>query len=245
MNVTVAEGGEILYKCHRAQCGLRGNAGTSTAVELHWPEKRVQNIKPYMGELHPVEDKDVLYFHDRFGLPEHLVRAWIRVNEDDEYVLPIYNRYGQIRGHVERQPVWKGRIQPVRTGRPGQQKARTWKSDGSPTQSWYYPHPGHKALNQAVQVPKVVILVEDQISAMCAASEGYIGLALLGVHLNGDRVREIQQERPDRVVLALDNDAEGIACKLAQKWGVALPGFEMVLLRADLKDMPSVWEEIR
>lgn len=244
MNITILVPEGIVYKCHRAACsGASGRIGGITVrkVPLDWPEQRSSKIKPYRGELHLPTIDDLQYFSDRFGIPPEKASAWVRravphsVNLG-AYILPIFDRYGRVRGHVARQPSWRGSPRPPLLQESNQPKARTWPCEASPTQSWYFP--------DVEDALSIVVIVEDQVSAMACASAGFIGLALLGTHLNLDRVREIQQENPEQVFLALDGDVEGLSIKLAQRWAVALPGFQLKLLHADLKDVPDVYLEL-
>jgi DNA primase len=81
-----------------------------------------------------------------------------------------------------------------------------------------------------------VVLVEDQISAVRAAYDGFHAVALLGTNLDQEVVRAISMlKRP--VVIALDADATDKAFKLAKDWGMAFKSCRVAVLPCDLKDM--------
>jgi DNA primase len=80
------------------------------------------------------------------------------------------------------------------------------------------------------------VLVEDQLSAISAQQGGVNAVALLGTHLNNDKVWEISQWQPSQVIIALDADATDQAFKLARKWGLAFPKTRVAILARDLKE---------
>lgn len=239
-SILVTPEGDAKWICFRAKCSSSPGRTDNVlpVIPMEGNTRRKATVKPYYGELYQLGAEDLDYFQHRFGLTPEAAKRWIRHDGRGAYVLPVYDRYGVVRGYTVRQPTWKGPLAAPRTGWEDYDgpKSLGYPSNTEPFQSWYIPD--NDPSNDTV------VIVEDQISAIKAADEGYRALALLGTHLNGDRVREIQLERPERTVLALDADAENIACKLAQKWAIALPGFEMRLLAADLKDCPEVYGEI-
>src|SRR5690606_20050617 len=69
--------------------------------------------------------------------------------------------------------------------------------DGAVSSSWY----------KWVRVSKLLVLVEDQVSAIKIAPHHH-SLALLGTNLNEPKIEEILEQEPkyERIYLCLDND---------------------------------------
>lgn len=84
----------------------------------------------------------------------------------------------------------------------------------------------------------VIVLTEDQLSAMKVYQAGFTGVALLGTHLEVQRVREIGTQKPSRVIIALDADATALALGMARTWGLAFNKTRVAVLEHDLKDIP-------
>lgn len=80
-----------------------------------------------------------------------------------------------------------------------------------------------------------IIIVEDQLSAI-RASDYLTSVALLGTHLNDERVQELRAAKMRPIYLALDNDAIGTAVKHVVKYKSLLP-MRLVRLSKDIKDM--------
>lgn len=80
-----------------------------------------------------------------------------------------------------------------------------------------------------------IIIVEDQLSAI-RASDYLTSVALLGTHLNDERVQELRAAKTRPIYLALDNDAIGTAVKHVVKYKSLLP-MRLVRLSKDIKDM--------
>lgn len=215
----------VLWNCYRASCGERGFAGTAGALaQPAWEPKK---MRPYTGTLEKPLVSDRRYFFERFGLDGQVSDAYIRVNDRDEYVLPVGDLNGYVRGYVVRQPAWKGDPEPPRTGIIGRPKALTYFHVDAPLQALY--RPGR-------QLSDALVVVEDQISAMKIAQEGVTAVALLGTHVNAERVREWSQLRPREVVIALDPDATAAAIQIARTWGLAFDKMRVALLSEDPKD---------
>ena len=225
----------LLYICFRATCGQEGFIRThGTAYAPSKPQAK--KLRPYTGEFLHLERSDRRYFKERFGLSE-LVTFDFYYNEQNNYVLPIFAPDGHSRGNVVRRP-WDGapRTNCART------KACTYMHEDGPLLSWY-------GINQEMveympgKVSRwpvgVVVLVEDQISAMKVAQAGHVSAALLGCNLTADKVREIAQQVPIRVVIALDADATETAFTMARKWHAAFDSLRVAILKEDLKDSPE------
>lgn len=80
-----------------------------------------------------------------------------------------------------------------------------------------------------------VIIVEDQLSAI-RASDYITSVALLGTHLNEERVQEIKASKLAPVYLALDNDAISTAVRHVVKYRSVLT-MKLLRLERDIKDL--------
>ncbi len=218
----------VLYNCYRSSCGAAGFL--PTAGELLQPAPAEPELRPYMGELHGLSDDDLDYFAAKFELPATTARRYIQRGLDGRYALPILNPRGYTRGHMLRVP-W-GRT-------AAGAKSILYRSHRGPMQSWY--RPIHRPF------PRRILLVEDQMSAIRAAEFGgnvTAAVALLGVggstklgNLSGaEGIREIAQEQPDEVIIALDADATDRAFAWARKWGLAFKSTRVAVLERDIKD---------
>jgi len=218
----------VVWNCFRASCNTYGSCITSASLVA--PARRTTKLRPYTERLSAIDVEDHGYFWHRFGLfAEPYVN--IRVTDDGRYAFPIRDFRGYERGILVRDPVWKGSPEPPRSP-VGGAKALTYMHTEGPVQSWH-----------TVPEERRLVLVEDSVSAMCAQQEGLSALALLGTHLNNDKVREIGLWGPKEVIIALDADATAEAFKLAKKWGLAFPKTRVCILAEDLKDTPQ--EDIR
>ena len=215
----------VVWNCFKASCPVKGYSTTSAAsVE---PPRRKKSLRPYTGAVERLSEEDLDYFRKRFDL-ELTPEGPIRASTDDRYIFPIYDSLERIRGYILRQPVWSGAPRSPRKGTRGSQaKALTYMHAQGPTQSWY-PSAGTETTD--------LVLVEDQLSAISAQQGGVNAVALLGTHLNNDKVWEISQWQPSQVIIALDADATDQAFKLARKWGLAFPKTRVAILARDLKE---------
>lgn len=215
----------ILYNCHRASCGIKGFTGTTYHVESGARASPRNKLRPYEGALLPLELSDIGFFNQRFELHSNAIITRIERNQHDEYVLPV-EWLGNCRGYNVRQP-WSG---APRTGRSGEPKTNVWMHANLPVQAAYRYRPTSPG--------KTVVIVEDQLSAIKAAeaSTDVTGVALLGTHMNIERVREIAMLKPTEVIIALDADATSLAFKHAREFGLAFQKCRVAILERDLKD---------
>jgi hypothetical protein len=237
------EPGHAWWKCFRAGCavhGITGSANLPTSIVLE-RTRAAERMRPYTRPTYVLNASDRAYFLDRFEIGD--VHGEILTTDSDEYILPVLSPRGVIRGHVVRQPVWKGEPRAPRKGRPTffDEEEQAWKpmpktvihpSSLDPLLSWYHPvcprNEGH------------LVVVEDQLSAMKVAKEAYTrSVALLGNGLNAEMVRDILKTRPKVVTIALDPGAEGQAQNLAKKWGLYFERTRVVMLEADPKDIAA------
>lgn len=84
---------------------------------------------------------------------------------------------------------------------------------------------------------KICVIVEDQVSALRLAAAGVDAVALMGTMINERRITEIREQKHNKVVLCLDNDASGVAVKHLVRWREWLPKLTVKLLEQDIKDM--------
>lgn len=228
------EPGGLRAHCFRATCGffqrVTGGAGTTSDV----PPAPAQEPTHYLGTFEPLEAIDTDYFKRRFGLDKIYVPGRIGVNANNQYVMPIMNRFGLRTGYVVRQKPWDGPIAAPRQPRNPYsgmaRKVRVWPDTPETVMLSIY-------RRSSAVLSGTIVLTEDQISAMKAAQEGFTGVALLGVGLNFDKVRELQRLHPKRVLVALDPDASHLSFQMVNKWSAAFPYMRAVLLDQDLKDM--------
>jgi len=208
----------VLWNCFKLSCREKGSDIVSG--ELLPPNRKSTKIKPYTRPYLPMTILDQEYFDERFG---H-VPMDVKLTEDSaRYLLPVYTPNQYIRGWVAREP-WDDWAPVSGTGR--QPKAVLYMHAEGPTQSWYHMFGG----------PRIVVLVEDQMSGYAVQQAGISACALMGTNLDNDKVREIAQEHPKEVIIALDADATDQAFKLARKWGLAFPKTRVAILKRDLKD---------
>jgi hypothetical protein len=236
-SLSISRTGEgVLYNCHRASCGERGFIGTNACdLGAQSQPTPLSKVQPYRGELLPLESKDTAFFLSRYELPTSAILERIKRNERDEYVLPIVWQ-GKERGFNVRQP-WDG---APRKGRAGVPKSKVWMHSIKPVQSLYTTDwadtPGQFG-DYSYQRP--LVIVEDQLSAIKASAANIAyAVALIGTHLNPERVREIALLRPDEVIIALDADATATAFDHARKYGLAFRKTRVAILEQDIKDTP-------
>lgn len=218
LSVTRTDEG-VVWNCHRGSCASAGFLPTAGAL-VPAPAKPTPQ-RAYEGALHGLTEEDLAFFLERYEITPPV--GWYR-NDHDEYVLSIHNPIGYTRGYNVRQP-WAGA--PIR-GREGRPKSRVWMHASGPVQSFHHFETS----------PDALVLVEDQLSAVKAQAAGIGAVALLGTHLNADKVREIAMLRAKEVIIALDADATGLAFKQAREWGMAFNKIRVAVLERDLKDTP-------
>lgn len=207
--------GLLLWKCHRASCGIAGAANASGSANVR-ERTRVPETRGVVGRT--IErSSNVVGPHDRqlllskYGITENHIARW-SLGWDDEtnrLVVPVQDVRSERLGVVLR----------ALDGSVPKSKSHTEKD----AISWFVNH----------SVPGVIV-VEDQFSAIRAAD--YItAVALLGTHLNEERVHEIRSSGFTPVYLALDADAFNKAVHYRIKYRSSLNPV-LVKLEKDLKD---------
>lgn len=214
LSVTRREG-TLLWQCHRASCGFKGASGglrqeagrTTTKV----PDNRGVVGRTILRESDMVGQQVAELLESKYLINRtHLGRCEIGWDTDsNRLALPVQNIRSERLGVVLR----------ALDGR----KPKTLNHTEKDAISWYTNHsaPG-------------VIIVEDQLSAI-RASDYLTSVALLGTHLNDERVAEIRASGLRPVYLALDADAWGKAVQYAIKYRNELQP-RLLRLERDLKD---------
>jgi hypothetical protein len=225
MNLTRKPEG-LAYNCHRASCGVHGYVGHMPA--LPWIGGEARDERVYTGPVLPLTIEDEAFFLNTYELPSPRVRGKIMRSYDGRYILPILWQ-GEDRGYVLRRP-WDGA--PIEQPWRGRKSDVYLNDQSRPQQALYAGWP-------PLHVGATVVIVEDQLSAIKVSTvDGpYFGaVALLGSHLNTEKVREIALLRPDTVLFALDADATSLSFRYAREFGLAFKASRVVILERDLKD---------
>lgn len=222
---------EMFWFCYRNKCGASGstsNYGSKTSAPL---QRRAKDTR-YTGYSYELQKEDQQYFFDRFEIETELLPyGAIKFTNDDEYLFAVNGPDGEVRGHVLRQPRWKGDPAPPRKGKEGLPKALNYMQPGEQCMSWHF---ADRHSNSGT-----LYLVEDQVSAMRLSQEGWDAVALLGTRVTTPKAIEIQSYKPTRTVIALDPDATEQAIDIARNWSSYLPGLTVALFSADPKDVPA------
>lgn len=215
-------GKNLLWLCHRASCGFRKGGGL--LASLPKAERVVEY--PATFTLTPVMQE---YLSENYGIDSvSSNRAGIRFTgpfysgDCNRWYLPINTVDGDIRGYVAR-AMDKG-ITPKTFNRTEKSDALAWYPNRSKT--------------------KNILVVEDQLSAI-RASNHITSVALLGTHLNEDRLDELLAFDTGKVYLALDRDAVPQAVEYVRKFrGRSSGRLQLYQLLKDIKNQtPPIFEE--
>lgn len=246
-----AEG--VLWNCFRPSCvdhkGRTGGAEITRGALVAPTSKGKPKLRPWNGNFWPLTIEDVEYFGARFGITDPAQLVYLRRTRNydstsvgfDEpfYAISCPNVHGRTWGHVIRRACWHGKVSApgdmLGSGLPADYpKARTRAHTESSGLAAYFPF---GTLSDDHR--DIVLLVEDPLSAMRAATDGIAAVALLGTQLDPNKVRDISLLRPKKVVIALDKDATTQAFRLAKKWGLAWPEVRVLVLEQDIKDLDT------
>lgn len=223
--------GGLVFVCHRASCptaGFIADNGVQAETTASRPSGRY-----YSGNTRLPDDEDVRYFVERFGLREYDLDPvgmsyWIKVASDGRYYFPILDYKEDHVGEVLRRPIWDGEPKPPRrdTCYNGMPKAMTYLHDPDTTKmAWYHSSD-----------PNIVVIVEDQVSAMRIACTGFPAVALLGTSMNLDHVRDLQRYGAKTVIFALDRDAKRKGIEMFARYGSIFRHAKVADLVQDPKD---------
>lgn len=206
--------GLLLWQCHRASCGFRGASAGPRSPRKHLKELPTRGTmgRWIASESTVVDASTRQLLETKYGITEnHISKYSIGWDQDSgRLVLPVENARSERLGAVLRSLDGK---QP-----------KTLNHTEKDAIAWY--------INTAT--PDIII-VEDQLSAI-RASDYLTSVALLGTHLNEDRVSEIRRVAGNgRVYLALDADAWASAVKYAIHYRNQLK-LDLVKLNKDIKN---------
>lgn len=207
----------LLWLCYRASCGFKGarNIG-GRSNHLHTGTNPVscrgavgREILRHTGRL-PQEIREDL--RSRYGITEAheslFAIGWD--NTTNRLSIPVRNFRSEPLGVV---------LRSLNGAKP-----KTLTHTEKDSLSWFVNH-----------TARGVIIVEDQFSAI-RASDYLTSVALLGTHLNEQRVAEIKASGLSPVYLALDADAWQKAVGYAIKYRSQLKP-QLIRLTKDIKDM--------
>lgn len=159
----------------------------------------------------------------KFGLLSSTQAHWqVRQSADGEpsIVLPVMDHRQQLRGYVLRRYGSARRTAKAISYKLGH---GTWQA--------IYLHP---------EAQDLVVVVEDQISAMRLWQLGYSAVSLLGTSLSPDKLKDIQSAGAMQILVALDADAFSQSIDMVMRYHANL---RPVILWRDIKD--STDAEIR
>lgn len=212
----------LLYRCWRMACGVKGVVGSFTR-EYREPSPVVVPPKPrhlpYSTSRVGGYEQAVVWHRYRIT-GESLERAGVRWAEAIEsLVFPCYTIDGEFVGYAT-----KSLANPVTSLKSN----LFW--DRAPPR--YF-----KVMEWALRGDDTVVLVEDCLSALKLWQAGVSSIALLGTKLDDSTALEISKSYR-KVVFCLDNDATAKAVELSRKYNLLFDKVSILVPRVDPKDMP-------
>lgn len=216
--------GRLSAKCYRDSCQwtYRQN-GAGAFVQV--PKVQVpKELAPFRAvNNRPLSDEEKDRFSLLFSIEQGMFdwARWTHVDDCNDrgprFVLPILRPDGTVRGKTYRS--WDGHLP----------KAQINKLAEENMTCWYKPKP----------YGKVLVVVEDQPSALRIAGAGVDALSLCGTLLNDARLNEIKQQGYERVWLCLDQDATVSAIKLMASFKMRYSQLKIKTLAKDVKNMSA------
>lgn len=204
----------LVFFCHRASCGWRGAEGSRPDQDATAPAAPKQ--EPYDLERVVQDEETIKFLREKFGFD---VNALGVDRPSGRVVYPTHGRTGLLRGVVLRSYGAKRSPKIIyHTLRRGDDGIAGWCG---------HTHGTHR-----------VVIVEDIVSAQ-KIGQFCASMALLGTHLDEQRLAELRDARPDHVQVCLDPDAVGIAARMVRELSLLFPVVEMVRLDNDPKDTDS------
>lgn len=230
--IITRRGGDGLFVCHRASCGLKGIVSLSGSPTKREERKPPQREHKLLCDTFALSQQTLAALRDRFQFTAPMMEHYgLSETKEGDIIIPIYNSRGLIQGHERR------------VKEPGKAKAIRYNGLDADGMGWYNAVPAYGLPEE--YVPKTyrdrrfidhsIILVEDLFSAMKANAYMH-SAALLGTHLSPEKAGELATMAYEHVFLALDQDATAKAAAIARRWRGILPNLRVVPLRADLKD---------
>lgn len=219
MSVTRTTTG-ILYHCFRASCDRFSRGSLGGGMRSSWaPIKKSPTVREFDWETYAPTDETLQHLWDRYRIDEAMARDHrLLQSSGGDIVVPLLARSGTRNGVIVRLRNPRGRIKVL--SYPGHE------SNGI---AWFLHEPGMIGTN--------LILVEDVFSAI-RASQYMDAVALTGTSLNIEQACDIAAAGHGRIYLALDQDAAGVAVRMATRYRGTLPNMRVVRLEGpDIKDM--------
>ena len=212
-------GGERLWFCFHADCGVRGRTGFSVRKDAPY--------HPLLKKMEPVRkpnDEQV------FELPETFV-ALSREPAAESYVKRVNAYDAYLSGRVDiRYDFRMNRVvYLIKDGRKTVDAAGRSLANIKP-KWWRYGKSGNPFVCGA---SRIGVILEDCASA-CSVSNILSGIALLGTNLQDSHLPFLR--RYDRLLVALDKDATQKAFQLVRQLQAHRPT-SLVVLNKDVKDM--------
>jgi DNA primase (bacterial type) len=219
-------GGALLWHCHRASCTFGGHENSRATSNGRLPRTAVPACRGAVGREYirsavQLPDPVRRQLATELYLTDKHIAQWQLGWDEDEYkvVQPVKDVYGNVLGCVLRAMRGDTRLP----------KAKSHTEEGAI--AWHV-NPTTRGL----------IIVEDIYSAIRAA-DYCSSVALLGTHLNEERVEQIKQSGLYPVYLALDADVYPQVIRYAQRFRSQLPMIPIKLTK-DLKNhTPAELEE--
>jgi len=152
--------------------------------------------------------------------------------------ISIASIYGLYQGADPNLAVWECRdlygqltAHQTRLGLPGTgpKQVKTYKA----TQGPVFHHIPNSAYNR-------LVVVEDPLSAACAARQGFSGVALLGTYCSEELAFLIGERNYQDIVVILDPGAEQQAKDVGEVLAAYCGPVRRLYLRDDLKNLPSI-----
>lgn len=213
--------GVLWWKCYRASCGFKGSTKERSAG-VHTAGVQANKERKNVGRVEALPDEWLEFLENKYAITEETIRlaGWRLCPDYDgrgpRVLMPVYGPDGLKRHENFR--AYDGSLPKTLINRG---------ESNEETISWY----------RWQKYNKVLVVVEDQPSAVRLAEAGVDSVALLGVLLSPPRLQEIKKQNYERVILALDNDATAHAVKLGWQLRARLPQLRIKALDKDIKDM--------
>lgn len=206
------DGDSLLWKCHRASCGFGGGSGSkATSYRTQTPSTKGIVGRTYYRAADPLPAEVAELLESKYYLSANQLRLLMWDADAQRVALPVLNSEGELTGCV------------LRSESGEQPKALSYNEDNAVAVFRNYSSPD-------------LIIVEDIYSAL-RASQYINAAALLGTHLNYERMAALKSLKCKRNYLALDADAFDKTIKYVREFRNDLTMIP-VKLEKDLKNHP-------
>lgn len=222
------ESGSLKWYCHRASCdfkgGERGGSFYSGQPATATPNVRGTIGRQYHRQADRVPDSIRAELEQRYCITaHHLGKFEIGWDEQTQrLVIPVYSHEGELLGSALRS--LNKNVTP---------KVKTHTEQGAI--AWFFA--SRTASSSTESKARSVVIVEDCFSAI-RASDYLSSVALLGTHLNEQRVDEVKEAGYRHNYLALDSDAWESTIRYCVVYRSQL-SLIPVKLTKDIKDMSN------